>query len=123
MFEEFGGLLHKYNLPKGAASEFMGAMAKYRAAEYAPLYAQSKAEMKALGNAADSRISNIDRVLTSRLPADQAEALKGAATTANGVKALEALLQPRGMKSSISVPAGPRSVDDDLNDYYSKSAK
>lgn len=121
VFEEFGGLLHKYNLPKSAASDFMGALAKYRAAEYAPLYAQSKAEMKSLGAAADSRIANIDRVLTSRLPADQAEALRAAATTANGVKALEALLQPRGMKSPTSIPASERTVEDDLNDYY-KSA-
>lgn len=105
VFEEFGGLLHKYNLPKAAASEFMGALAKYRAAEYAPLYAQSKAEMKSLGTAADSRIANIDRVLTSRLPADQAAALKAAATTANGVKALEALLQPRGMKTPSPTPS------------------
>lgn len=36
VFDEFGGLLHKYNLPKDAAKDFMGALAKYRAAEYAP---------------------------------------------------------------------------------------
>lgn len=105
VFEEFGGLLHKYNLPKQAASEFMGALAKYQAAEFAPMYAESKAQMKQLGSAADSRIANVDRALTSRLPADQAAALKAAATTANGVKALEALLQPRGMKPPTPTPS------------------
>lgn len=105
VFEEFGGLLHKYNLPKSAASEFMGALAKYQAAEYAPLYAQSKAEMKTLGSGADSRVANIDRALTSRLPTDQAAALKAATTTANGVKALEALLQPRSMKTPTPTPS------------------
>lgn len=105
VLEEFGGLLHKYNLPKSAASEFMGALAKYQAAEYAPLYAQSKAEMKTLGSGADSRVANIDRALTSRLPTDQAAALKAATTTANGVKALEALLQPRSMKTPNPTPS------------------
>lgn len=105
VFEEFGGLLHKYNLPKAAAAEFMGAMAKYKAAEFAPLYAQSKAEMKSLGSTADSRVANIDRVLGSRLPADQAAAIRAAATTANGVKALEALLSPRGMKPPTPTPS------------------
>ncbi|HCI98537.1 MAG TPA: hypothetical protein DHV74_02645 [Sulfitobacter sp.] len=123
VFEEFGGLLHKYNLPKQAASEFMGALAKYQAAEFAPMYAESKAQMKQLGSRADSRISDVDRALTSRLPADQAAALKAAATTANGVKALEALLQPRGMKTSSTIPTSPKTVDDELAEYYSTPTK
>ena len=123
VFEEFGGLLHKYNLPKQAASEFMGALAKYQAAEFAPMYAESKAQMKLLGSGADSRIANVDRALTSRLPADQAAALKAAATTANGVKALEALLQPRGMKTSSAIPTPPKTVDDELAEYYSTPTK
>ena len=123
VFDELGGVLHKHNLPKDAAKDFMGLLAKYRAAEYAPLYAQSKAEMKALGSAADSRIANIDRVLGSRLPADQADALRAAATTANGVKALEALLQPRGMKTSPPTPAPTeKSVDQELADYYNSAS-
>lgn len=75
--------------------------------------------MKSLGSAADSRIANIDRVLTSRLPADQADALRAAATTANGVKALEALLQPRGMRTPPPTPRDTeKSVDQELADYY-----
>jgi len=120
VFEKFGAFLHKHNLPADAAKEAMGLMAQYRAAEYAPLYAQSKAEMTALGTAAESRIANIDRALASRLPEAQAKALRGMTTTSDGVKALEALLKPRGMNTGNPAPKNARTVEDDLADYYSK---
>ena len=104
IFEEFGALLHQHNLPASAAAEFMGVLAKYQAAEFSPLYAQSKAEMTALGTAADSRVANVERALLSRLPADLAASLKSSATTANGVKALEALLKPRGFTPPTPTP-------------------
>jgi hypothetical protein len=123
VFDEFGAFLHKHGLPKVAAKEAMGLLAKYRAAEYAPLYAQSKAEMKALGAAADSRIANVDRVLASRLPESQAKAVRALTTTADGVKALEALLAPRGMKTGNTPPAAARTVNDDLAAYYKNPAR
>ena len=57
-------------------------------------------EMKALGADAQSRIDTITRSLSSRLPADQAEALTGAAFSANAVKALEKLLSGPGGRAS-----------------------
>lgn len=107
VFEELGGIMHKHNLPKGAASELLGVMAKYQATEYSQAYAQSQQEYQALGPTAGARISNITRALGTRLPAEQADALKAAATTAQGVKALEALLLPRGPATTPSQPNTP----------------
>lgn len=118
VLEEFGGLLHKYNLPKAAASEFMGALAKYQAAEYSPLYAQSQAEMKSLGKGAGARIEAIGRVLETRLSADHVKAMQAATTTANGVKALEALLLPRGKQTAAAIPAEGKTLEAEMDNYY-----
>lgn len=107
VFEELGSVLHKHNLPKGAASELLGVMAKYQATEFSKSYQQAQQEYQSLGPTADARISNINRTLDSRLPAELAQALKGATTSANGVKALEALLRPRGPATTLPQPPEP----------------
>lgn len=112
LFEELGGIFHKHNMPKGAAGEVLGVLAKYRATEYSQAVAASNAEMQALGTAAQSRISNIGRMLDSRLPADEAAALKAATTTANGVRALERLFKPRG---PITTPSQPQGMNENMS--------
>ena len=104
LFEGLGGFLHKNNLPKEASGELMGLLAKYEAAKFSPLYVLSKSELGSLGTSGQSRIANIERALTSRLPAELAGALKGATTTANGVKALEKLLAPRTLSTPTPQP-------------------
>jgi hypothetical protein len=118
VFEKFGALLHQHNLPASAAADFMGVLAQYQAAEYSPLYAQSQAEMAQLGAGGEQRIADVERALTARLPQELAASLKASATSANGVKALEQLLKPRGMKSPPATPPAAKSQDDQLKDYY-----
>lgn len=121
LFQELGGILHKHNLPKGAAGELLGVLAKYEAAKVSQGFTAGKAEYQALGPSADARISNIERALDNRLPPDLATALKAATNSANGVKALEALLRPRGPATTPSEP--PVREIDPLAARYPSSAK
>ncbi|WP_065321775.1 hypothetical protein [Tritonibacter mobilis] len=121
VFEELGGIMHKHNLPKGAAGELLGVLAKYQATEFSQAYAKSQQEYQALGPTADARISNINRTLDARLPADLATALKGATTSANGVKALEALLRPRGPVTTTPTPPEPKEHDGLASRYPTSS--
>ncbi|MFV1593281.1 hypothetical protein VWZ88_12535 [Phaeobacter sp. JH20_36] len=106
VFEELGGMMHKHNLPKSAAGDLLSVLAKYQATEFSKIYSASISEHKSLGPSADARISNISRAIDSKLPADQASALKAATTTAAGVKALETLLRPRGPSTTPAQPTG-----------------
>ncbi|GLO70341.1 hypothetical protein MACH17_18580 [Phaeobacter inhibens] len=111
VFEELGGLMHKHNLPKSAAGDLLSVLAKYQATEFSQDFAQSQQEYKALGPTADARISNITRTLAGRLPPDQATALQAAVKSADGVRALEALLLPRGAATSTPTPPEPEQKD------------
>lgn len=111
MFEELGGLLHKHNIPKDAAGEFMGLLARYEAAKFSGLYSQGQAELQQLGNGHASRIANVKHILESQLPSEMAEALMGATVTANGVKALEKLLATRSMASPTPTPPEAKEED------------
>jgi hypothetical protein len=107
LFEGLGGFMHKHGIPKSATPELMGLLAKYEAAKYSGLYAAAQAEMQSLGTAAQARISNVKRSLEAKLPADLAQALTKATSTAAGVKALERLLAPaRSTTTQTSVPPG-----------------
>lgn len=111
LFKELGGIMHKHNMPKGATGEVMSVLAKYEAAKYSQHYAAAKAEMEALGTGAQSRIASIDRVLESRLPAEEANALRAATATAAGVKALERLIKPRGLTTTPPNPKNGLDVE------------
>ena len=89
-YQELGSTLHKHGIPKDAAPELLGLMARYQAP------AQAKQEKASLGPTADARISEVDRMLQARLPKDLADSLKGTITSANGVKAMERLLSRAG---------------------------
>ena len=110
LFQELGGVMHELNMPKSAAGKLLGVLAKYEAAKYSQQYSASNADYQSLGTAADARISNIERALGNKLPPDQATAIMAATTSANGVKALEALLRPRGPSTTPSDPP-PKEVD------------
>ena len=107
MFQELGNVLHKYQLPKGAASELTGLLAKYEATRFSQGLAAVRQEAEALGANAEARVSAVKRSLESQLPADLAKGLMGATTTAAGVKALEKLLAPRTMRTAPARQSGP----------------
>ncbi|GGE29948.1 hypothetical protein GCM10011360_17520 [Primorskyibacter flagellatus] len=123
LFEEFGGLLHKHNIPKGAAGEFIGLLAKYEAASFSPLFVKSKEEFASLGTAAQSRVDAVTRALEARLPAELVPGLTVAINTAAGVKALEKLLNPRALKTSDPVPKSGDPTKADLDNYYANPTK
>lgn len=105
LFEELGGMLHDLKAPAEATGKFMQMLAKYEAAKYAPMHAAGKAEMEALGTAAEARITKVNHAIDTRLSADEATALKAATTTANGVRALEKLLLGKQMQAPTPTPA------------------
>ena len=115
LFQEFGGWLHKYGLPAGAAQEAMALLAKYTAAQDAQGWSEFNADMKTLGPNKDARIGALKRLMEARLPADQVEALAGSVRTAKGVQALEKLLAlpGGGAPTSQKAPAIP----DDATPY------
>jgi hypothetical protein len=108
---ELGGFMHKHGLPKDAASEVMGLLAKYEASKFSESYQLANQQMEALGATAESRISNVERALQSRLPPNLVDGLKAATRTADGVKALEKLLSVRG--PTAPTPQPPTTADDD----------
>ncbi len=117
LFGELGGFMHKHGLPKSAAGDVMGLLAKYEASKYSESYAAANTEMASLGATADSRIANVERALQTRLPENLVAGLKGAVQTADGVKALEKLLSVRGPTAPTPQPI-PTADDDGLSARY-----
>lgn len=109
LFEELGGFLKEVGAPAAAAGKISSLIAKYEAAKYSQSNAALKAEMAALGTPAQqqARLGAVDRLLQTRLPQAQAAALKDACYSAEGVKALEALLRPGGHTAPPSQPTKP----------------
>lgn len=108
LFEELGGFLKEVGAPAGAANKISDIIARYEAVKYSQAYSAQKAEMQALGTPAQAqaRLGAIDRVLATRLPADQAAAIKQFTSSAAAVKALEALLRPAGHQAPVTQPGG-----------------
>ena len=99
LFNEFGGFLKEKGISQEVASGLTGLLARYQAQQYAQQHAAAAREFETLGAteaARDARVGSVQRALETRLPQDQAAALMGAVTSASGVKALEAILKPRG---------------------------
>lgn len=110
LYGELGSFLKEVGAPASAASRVADLIAKYEAVKFSQAYAASNAEMQALGTPSqqDARIASVERVLASRLPEAQANALKGAVRSAAGIMALEALLKPAG---PTTPPTQPRTPD------------
>lgn len=118
LLAELGGMLKEMGAPADAAPKAAAMIAKYEAAKYSKDYAAAKAEMAILGTPAqaEARLSTVQRLLDARLPKDQAEAVRGLATSAKALMAIETLLHPGGTQP-LSVTAAP-SVETDLKNYY-----
>lgn len=104
LFGEFGAFLKENNVPRSVATGLTGLLAKYQAQQYADLHASATKEFETLGGtdaARNARVASVSRALETKLPADQAEALKAAVHSAAGVKALETILGPSGLTAPI----------------------
>lgn len=109
LYNELGSFLKEIGAPAAAASKVSELLARYEATKYSQAYVANKAEMQALGTPAQqsARMAAIDRAISAKLPAAQAEALKAATTTSAGVQALEALLRPGGYTAPNAQPNTP----------------
>lgn len=109
LFEEMGALLKDLGAPAETSGKAANLIAKYEAIKYSQIHAAQKAELSSLGTPAQqqARFAAIERSLQSKLPATQVDALKAATTTAEGIKALEALLRPVGHQSPAPQPNTP----------------
>lgn len=114
---DLSGLLKSINAPADTSAKLMGLLAKHQAVQLADAIKAQKADMAALGTPAqvEARVSVISRALETRLPAEQAAALKAMTSSAKAIQALEALLKPGGISPPTPVP---KTVQDDLDAYY-----
>lgn len=104
LFEEFGGFLHKIGAPAGASKDAMALIAKYEAMQFSKMFNAGKAEIESLKNGKE-RIATVQRAIESRLPEAQAKALMATISSADGIRAMEQLLTPKGPKSATPQPA------------------
>ena len=124
LFGEMGELLKSLGAPKGAAAQASSLIAKYEATKCAIALKAQRADAATLGAPAQqqARIANISRALESCLPTEQAEAIKRATLSSAGVKALEALLLPRGFQTPTPSPVEELDGEAALRARYPKSA-
>jgi len=123
LYSELGEVLKEARAPAGAAGKLMGVLARYQATMYADAMKAMEKDMAALGTPTqqEARIASVTRAIETRLPAEEATALKASLTSAKAITALEKLLGPqRG--SPTAQPAPPKSVDD-LAAYYATPSK
>lgn len=118
LFAELSGVLKEIGAPAAAGTKLMGVLAKYEAHRYAEAVTAMKSDLATLGTPMqqDARIGTVGRALETRLPAEQAAALKAMTTSAKAVQALETLLKP-GMGTQAPPPAPPP-PQDALRTYY-----
>jgi hypothetical protein len=116
LFAGLSGFLKANSLPAAASTELMGMLAQYIATQDSRAYAAQKADLAKLGTPSqvEARKSVVQRVITSRLPADQAEAILSFTTSAKALQALEALIGPNSTTPNPAPPA----KSDDLAAYY-----
>ncbi|GIT90142.1 hypothetical protein JANAI62_03750 [Jannaschia pagri] len=106
IYEQFGATLHKHGVPASAASDLLGLMAQYQAADYAQAYAARQQDFNALGPSGQQRVGEVARLIDSRLPADLATALKEVTVSSKAVMALERLLTPSGTFPQSNASSG-----------------
>lgn len=110
IFADLGAALKEWGIPKEGSAKLMGMLARYEATRQSQAFAAAKADMAALGTPAQqqARVGAVERLIDARLPADQAKSLKAAfVPSAAAVRALEALLGPRGGTTPNPQPPGP----------------
>jgi hypothetical protein len=110
LYDEVGTLLKEIGAPGDAGKKLMGVFAKYEAVQYAQSVTEMKADLAKLGTQAqvEARVGTLARAIETRLPADEATALKSLLRTSGAIKAVERLLTPaRGTVSAPAAPPGP----------------
>ena len=115
-----GNVLHKHGIPKAAAADLMGVLARYEATAYSVGKKQTEAEMAALGSNAEKRVGAVRRSLENKLAEPEAKALSSLMNSADAIRALEKLLAPRSTSLTDVPPPGKRS---DLEDYYKNPSR
>jgi hypothetical protein len=116
LYDEFGGLLKEIGAPAEAGKKLLGVLARYEATQYAEAVKAIEADLGKLGARpqVEARVAVIERALETRLPADEAAALKAALRNSGAIKAMERLLGPaRGSTPPPSTPPG--SSDENLS--------
>lgn len=123
LLAELGGMLKEMGAPADVAPKAAAMIAKYEAAKYSQLHASAKTEMASLGTPAqaEARLSTVQRLLQSKLPQEQAEALQGITMSAKALMAMETLLHANGA-TPLPVPP-PASVETDLKSYYANPTR
>lgn len=127
IFGEFAELLKDLKAPGDVSKKAMSVLAKYEAAKYSKQYRAAQAEFSKLGaNKAqqEARLNRVLRAMETRLPVEQVSALAGAASTYDGVRALEALFSPRGPGSDVPrTPTGEMTEEQRLQSRYSNTKR
>lgn len=120
LLKDLGGVMHQYGMPKSAAKDLMGVLAKYEATSFKVASDAMQQDLASLGSKSEARVAAVRRSLEAKLPADLAQGLMSAVTSAAGVKALEKLLGGSGV--TTPAPAQPKTVEADLDAYYNQKS-
>lgn len=110
LYDDLGNILKEAKAPAGLSKQLMGVLAKYEAVNYAESVKAMQADLAKLGNQTqiEARVGTIARALETRLPAEEATALKSLLRSSGAIKAVERLLSPtRGSSPPPSTPPGP----------------
>ncbi len=96
LYDEVGALLKEIGAPGDAGKKLMGVLAKYEAVQYAQGIKAMETDLAKLGTRTqiEARVSNLQRSIETRLPAEEAQALKDLLRTSGAIKAVERLLTP-----------------------------
>lgn len=109
IFTELGNFARDNGMPQESVSGLMGLLARYEAAKTAKALNAYTADVETLGPTPAARTARIERVkntIQTALPEKQAAALMAAVNSAEGVRALEAILSKNlGPKSPAPQPA------------------
>lgn len=118
LFAELSGALKEIGAPADTAKKLMGTLARYEAIQYDRASRALAADMAKLGTPAqvDARIATVARALETRLPAEQAVALKAASNSAAALQALESLILSNRPLATPN-PAPPGADRENLSPY------
>lgn len=124
LFGELSGFLKDNNIPQGKATELVGFLAKHEAAKMKVQHDAAVASYNQIGAndaAREARITRLGRALETKLPADQAAALKSMTGDVHALRAIEALAMGKvGGPTPTPVPA--TTERDPLANRYKNSA-
>lgn len=113
LYDDLGGVLKEIGAPAEASKKLLGILAKYEAVQYAQATKEIEADLSKLGSRpqVEARVGVLERALETRLPADEAAALKAALRNSGAIKAMERLLGPA--RSNPAPPSTPPGISDE----------